>query len=358
MSGVITRTGVARLLIAAALLSSACQQPPESPSTAGVREARRVQFDPADPGRLLVVEREGDVGLWRVDDPKNPRGEHQIAAHAIDARFLPAGQGVVTGGADGRVRRFLLDGSPVWATPEKHTGPIRGLAVGPDRIASAGEDGDVRLWTFAGTPAGTLGTDGGMVLAIAFAPNGDRLVAETADTRLRLWQRDGANGVYNRAVMFRDVDKRYARLLPNLVHYDVGWGWDRSLAFAPDGSALAAADFDGAVQRWSLTGTPIGEPLPSQGKQHIRAIAVAPDGRLAAAVYDGTVQIWPANGGAPAAFKVGAGSTTAVAFAPDGKRLATAGMDGAVNLWTSDGTRAGALPAAPAEDAAPRGTAR
>ena len=186
-------------------------------------------------------------------------------------------------------RRFLLDGAPVWATPEKHAGPIRGLAVGSDRIASAGEDGVVRLWTFAGTPAGTLDTGGGMVLAVAFAPNSDRLVAETADTRLRLWRRDGPNGVYNPAVMFRDVDKRYAQLLPNLVHYDVGWGWDRSLAFAPDGSALAAADFGGAVQRWSLTGTPIGDPLPSQGKQHIRAIAVAPDGRLAAAVHDGTV---------------------------------------------------------------------
>ena len=343
----ITRSGVAGLLIAAALLSSACQRPPEAPPPVGVHDARRVQFDPADPGRLLVVEREGDVGLWRVDDPEHPRGEHQIAAHAIDARFLPAGQGVVTGGADGRVRRFLLDGAPVWATPEKHAGPIRGLAVGSDRIASAGEDGVVRLWTFAGTPAGTLDTGGGMVLAVAFAPNSDRLVAETADTRLRLWRRDGPNGVYNPAVMFRDVDKRYAKLLPNLVRYDVGWGWDRSLAFAPDGSALAAADFGGAVQRWSLTGTPIGDPLPSQGKQHIRAIAVAPDGRLAAAVHDGTVQIWPANGGAPAAFKVGEGITTAVAFAPDGKRLATAGIDGAVNLWTADGTRAGALPAAP-----------
>ena len=184
---------------------------------------------------------------------------------------------------------FCSTARPVWATPEKHAGPIRGLAVGADRIASAGEDGVVRLWTFAGTPAGTLDAGGGMVLAVAFAPNGDRLVAETADTRLRMWRRDGANGVYNPAVMFRDVDKRYAKLLPNLIHYDVGWGWDRSLAFAPDGSAFAAADFGGAVQRWSLTGTPIGDPLPSQGKQHIRAIAVAPDGRLAAAVYDGTV---------------------------------------------------------------------
>jgi WD40 repeat protein len=346
VSGVITRTGVARLLIAAALLSSACRQQPEDSSPAGVREARRVQFDPADPGRLLVVEREGDVDLWRVEDPKHPRAERRIAAHATDARFLPAGQGVVTAGTDGRVRRFLLDGSPVWATSEKHAGPIRGLAVGPDLIASAGEDGGVRLWTFAGTPAGTLDTGGGMVLAVAFAPDGTRLAAETADTRLRLWQRDGATGVYTPALTFRDVNKRYVKLLPNLVRYDVGWGWDRSLAFAPDGSALAAADFRGKVRRWSPTGTPIGEPLPSLSKQHIRAIAVAPDGRLAAAVYDGTVQIWPADGGAPAAFKVGEGITTAVAFAPDGKRLATAGIDGAVNLWNPDGERAGALPAA------------
>jgi WD40 repeat protein len=346
VSGVTVRALRTWLLLASALAFCACHSGGAA-VPAAVHEARRLEFDPGDGRRLLVVERGGDVSLWRLDDPAHPVGERQFAAQATDARFLPGGQGIASGGADGHVRRWGLDGTPAWTSAAAHGGPIRGLAVGPDRIASAGEDGSVRLWTFAGEPAGVLATDANMILAVAFSAHGDWLAAEGGDTQLRLWRRDPTSGAFTLAATFRPVDQRYATLLPNLVHYDVGWGWDRSLAFAPDGTALAAADFAGTVQRWSMSGEAIGDPLPSVRKQHIRAIDVGPNGQLAAAVYDGSAQMWSADGGTLVTTKAHNGVTTAVAFSPDGSRLATAGIDGRVKLWTADGRALGALPMAP-----------
>ena len=155
------------------------------------------------------------------------------------------------------------------------------------------------------------------------------------------------NGVYNPAVMFRDADKRYAQLLPNLVRDDVGSGMG-SLARLRTGRQRARG---GGFRRG-------GAALDADRHPDRRPPAVAGQaahprhrrraGRAAWPPPSTTApsQIWPANGGAPAAFKVGEGITTAVAFAPDGKRLATAGIDGAVRLWAPNGTAAGTLPSA------------
>jgi WD40 repeat protein len=332
-----------RLLAAALALSLGGCWRGEAAPAAHVREARRVEFDPADPGRLLVLEAGGDVGVWRVDGPGAPALEHRLAAAASDARFLPRGRGLVTGGADGTVKRWGLDGVLAWTVDAG--APLRALAVAPDRIAAAGADGGIRFVGFDGRPAATVATDAGPLLALAFSPSGEWLAAEGTDTRLRLWHR-AADGAFAPALTFRKANKRYVRLLPNLLRHDIAWGWDRSLAFVPDGQSLVAADFRGAVRRWDVSGRPLGEPLRGPEKQHIRAVAIAPDGRLAAALLDGSLLLWPPQGGTPVTIAGHDGAATSIAFSPDGRRLASAGIDGTVVLWSADGKQLGALPSA------------
>lgn len=352
----IRRLGVWWLLATALFSVVACRNsdapPPRSASPAGsgdaaviggVREARRVEFDPADAGRVLVVERGGDVALWRIENPSAPTLERRIPAAASDARFLAGGQGIVSGGADGVVQRWTFDGAKAWSSDKGSV--VRALAVAPNTIAAAGEDGSVRVGNSAGESTATLATDAGPLLAVALSPAGDWLAAEGADTRLRLWRRE-PSGAFTGPTTFRKVNKRYAQLLPNLLRYDLAWGWDRSLAFAPDGQSLAAADLRGAVRRWNLKGETLGEPMRGPRKQHVRAIAFAPDGGLAEAMFDGTLLIRPPQSAAPLLIEGHAGAATSVAFSPDGRRLASAGIDGKVLLWSSSGERLGALPAA------------
>jgi WD40 repeat protein len=80
--------------------------------------------------------------------------------------FSPAGDRILSGGEDGTVRLWQLDGIPAAAPFEGHQGFVFSVAFAPhgDRIVSGGEDGTVRLWQLDGTPAAApfKGHNGGL----------------------------------------------------------------------------------------------------------------------------------------------------------------------------------------------------
>jgi WD40 repeat protein len=119
-----------------------------------------------------------------------------------------------------------------------------------------------------------------------------------------------------------------------------------SLAFSPDGTALASCDFTlgapGTIKVWDAQK---GEARLSWavGAGGLLAVRFSPDGRTLASAATKAAYLWDAESGRQLAeLHHRAGMIACVAFSPDGESLVTAGgREGAgeVRCWDADGRR-------------------
>jgi WD40 repeat protein len=156
------------------------------------------------------------------------------------------------------------------------------------RLASGGDDGEVRVWDVgSGETVATFTGHGGKVLALAFAPDGELLASGGSDQAIRLWRR-GSNEVRTlyahtaavRALAFSADGKRLAsggndrtvRLwdVPSGRQLALYWGHSGAiltLAFSPDGRRLASGGQNllprsGGIKVWDTTTAPEARTLP------------------------------------------------------------------------------------------------
>jgi WD domain, G-beta repeat/GAF domain/PEGA domain len=213
---------------------------------------------------------------------------------------------------------FVLD-----RTFKAHDGWVTAVAFSPDggRLVSASWDRTVKFWEVStGAPLGAVTNDMKEVQSLAFSRDGRWLATENSSDATSL--RDPSTGQEIRT--FRS-DKPLGPL---------GSNWVYSIAFSPDGRWLASALDDKTVRLWDVnTGRKVRDLTGL--RRAVVYIAFSPNGRLLATGDDQkNIRIWdPASGEEIYKLTGHKKPVYAVAFSPDSRWLASASADKTVKIW-------------------------
>jgi|GEM_PF-1338949 len=222
----------------------------------------KLAFAP-DGATLAGVREERVVQLWRVSDGRLLRTfkQERDIIHCItttDIAFSPDGI-LLASATDYELRLWDVVTGEQYATINGQD-TISSLAFAPNgrTIVAGVAHGGMREWRIRdGHRVVTLDFgEGEFVDSVAFAPNSDTVALGMRDLSVRLWRtEDPTMHLSIRVSRPHDPSMRVSSDDPGIL----------SLAFAPDGSMLAAA-WAGGVQVWRVSeGTPIGRLSGYQG---------------------------------------------------------------------------------------------
>jgi WD40 repeat protein len=297
----------------------------------------------------------GLTGLPRPPARLSRRWQAQIGDHVISVAWSPCGALLAAAAAGGPITLFDAPTGKVRAGLPGHgfgTTALGWCASGLT-LASAGQDGKVRLWDGDGKETAAL--DGGAVWVerLAWHPTRD-LLATAAGRKLRLWGQEGrlVREYPDHTATVADVCWRPGTgELTSATYGGVTlWSPDRTepvrrlewkgsvltLAWAPDGRHLAHGNQDATVHFWVLK---TGRDLQMTGyPTKVRELAWDATGTFLATGGGEAVTVWDSSGKGPEGttplgLKGHRGPVSALAFQRRGPLLASGGQDGRVALW-------------------------
>jgi len=319
---------------------------------------------------LATASADGTARTWDAwtGEPRDVLAGHEGWVQGV--AFSPDGQRLASASWDRTAKIWEASSGRELYTLARHAGWLADLAWNPacqpatdaagaplcgQQLASAGEDGAIRLWnTGPSREVLSIVASSQPVLRLAWSSDGQRLATASADGQAQVW--DAASGqsllVVQHLGPVRDVawspdgrllasasDDRSARVWEVATGQVTATltgtrGAVTGVAWSPDGRRLATSGSDGLMRLWDATSGREISTLPGH-ESRVNNVAWSRDGRrLATSSGDRTARLWDAESGALLATLAGhAAEVYFVAFSPDGKTVATASVDQTVKLW-------------------------
>ncbi len=230
--------------------------------------------------------------------------------------FSPNGRTLASGDGYGNLRLWDTAKGALRATVKAHEGWVFSIAWFSDgkRFATGGKDRLIGIRDSA-DPARLLKTLSGHeadVHAVAITANGATLVSSSDDKTVRVWNANSAQTLH----VLRGHERQIS-----------------TVTLSPDGRFIASGSRDQTIRVWNLkAGNEAGVLRGHLGA--VMSVQFSPNGRLlASASYDRSVRLWDMKTMTPLTVLTGhTARAFSVAFSPNGKQLASAG-DRTARLW-------------------------
>ncbi|MFM6372883.1 MAG: AAA-like domain-containing protein [Microcystis panniformis] len=194
-----------------------------------------------------------------------------------------------------------------------HRGTIYSVSISPDgqKIATASQDGTVKIWNQKGENIQTLTGHQGAVYSVSFSPDGQKIATASRDGTIKIWDLSG-------------------KIILSLGQENIEAFY--SVNFSPDGQKIAGAAADKTAKIWDLQGN-----LRATFRGHqdfVNSVNFSPDGQfIITASSDGSAKIWGLQGEEITTLRGHQESVFTAVFSQDGKQVVTGSSDETAKIW-------------------------
>ena len=281
-------------------------------------------------GKRLVTASGQLAYLWDATTGKLITALRGHSENVKDAVFSPDGSRIVTTSADQTARLWDSQSGLFLTLLEGHSGTVYSATftlAGGKAIMTISADGTSRLWNSqTGQPLFPPVSHPRFNQIVLVSKDGGRMIIRGEGGTLELWDRILG---HMRGTLTTSPDSDTATNTTTTKDNE-----DVAVAFSPNGRRIVTGGPDGMARIWDgRSGQALLALKGHEGR--VRAVAFSPDSSLIlTGSSDGTARLWRSRSDRfPRPIEGHQSAVTSIDFSPDGQHVLSASRDGSVRTW-------------------------